>query len=906
MSPPNLEIKTAMGNTAIEAVSALLCEGAGAGSEVETLVSALAYDLLADPNESPAMADLEAEIHRRRFVPLPGGSVWELQKAERPLDLPGQSMTHTSAGAPHKSPDIPEVLAGELKQLNAAQQRLDALSRELAGLQWDYYFSWCLQNLSRPPEHVRKAAERLASTGPALAERIQNLQGQKLAGENNLAQRTMSIQSSTRDKAQWELIESEMPRFWGPTDPVLLLTGPGVGTPGAWEASQTEPLPCRLDKEVLTTMTFDTHGGVLHPHPQGPIALEAEGLLQQYGFAELLKLKGDLPASVSALWGESLLLDPGLARPVAREANREAQSGLAEDAPAFGDLISAVKQAQTSGYECDAGPSLPPFNGRLPGGFGAREHAGENEWRPLFIAWEAEWSPTEADSAYAISRNLDYRCQQAASCKPEAYRYQSWTALTDDLPRQLSSRLKEVPWQLTARLRDRRILTQPLSGLTKAFIGRQQGLLLPPMNSDGDILGDVQALVEDTPDSSPRFDTPDAFYPLNSGMFTLTSVWLVDSFGRALAAVDHEAGRDVIGGIALSPAVGDLTGGVYLPPRLMQPARMRMCWVSNIDDTCEADVDPGVNPVCGWVVPDYLDKSLLIFDAHGRELDRFSLTHRGTALRRQVEPEVVATCNHHLLGFLDGLEQAGPAAMADLMGHIDRVSLCMRGAALEQHQALGLLIGQPLALVRAAIDLELGEPAARNPFAHNATTPDFTQYRFPVRLGDARLRKNGLIGWFQNNDYARLCVPYGLETSAGEGYLDAQGQLDLSLEDASRAITGLLDPRAGMHARAGILPMEYLPPPRTGIDAALEAMEFNFRVGPVLGHGELPTVPLPQQLAGQWSWCPPGGKASTLTQLEGKTTVTGSTDSAQILEGWLKISTTLDEVQQSKGGKEHE
>jgi len=75
-----------------------------------------------------------------------------------------------------------------------------------------------------------------------------------------------------------------------------------------------------------------------------------------------------------------------------------------------------------------------------------------------------------------------------------------------------------------------------------------------------------------------------------------------------------------------------------------------------------------------------------------------------------------------------------------------------------QHQDLALLMGRPIALVRASLDIELqGLPAAhqgwnvfRQDLAREGRDDDgFTRVLFPLRIGEYKQFNDGLVGYWK-------------------------------------------------------------------------------------------------------------------------------------------------------------
>ena len=136
--PANLDnhrkaYKLAVGNAAAEAVAALLAPG-----EIDQdLLTALQSDLL---SQSVTTAELQYELHERRFNGVRGGSIFLIRQEP---DLPDANKA-AEPPQPVGANSIPAGLRKLLLDLNAKQQRCDDLSRRVEDLRWQIYALWYL------------------------------------------------------------------------------------------------------------------------------------------------------------------------------------------------------------------------------------------------------------------------------------------------------------------------------------------------------------------------------------------------------------------------------------------------------------------------------------------------------------------------------------------------------------------------------------------------------------------------------------------------------------------------------------------------------------------------------------------------------------------------------------------
>ena len=50
---------------------------------------------------------------------------------------------------------------------------------------------------------------------------------------------------------------------------------------------------------------------------------------------------------------------------------------------------------------------------------------------------------------------------------------------------------------------------------------------------------------------------------------------------------------------------------------MVQSSRLSFRFISAADDSLETGLAADANPVCGWLLPNYLDQSIMIYDADG-------------------------------------------------------------------------------------------------------------------------------------------------------------------------------------------------------------------------------------------------------------------------------------------------
>jgi hypothetical protein len=284
-----------------------------------------------------------------------------------------------------------------------------------------------------------------------------------------------------------------------------------------------------------------------------------------------------------------------------------------------------------------------------------------------------------------------------------------------------------------AQLQGKNVLSQALGGFNAALMTRNQVLQIPiedPIGKDEDITlaTDVAAVVGPRHPLAPL--PGKVFNPIRSGTLGLKGLRLLDTFGQQWNA--PLSGAHVVTSNSLSNPKQQ--NQIYLPPRLAAPARLNFRWLAALPgqngvDEVEMNSAPVTTPICGWLVPNNFDSSVMVYDNTGRALGSINslaqwvaapgVTDRISAgeipnphLRRMVRrliagltmsAEQITIREHFLQSFLSVLDSSLEA---------------IEPASFAQHEALALLMGRPIAVVRARVDIQLmGQTMDQEPVA---------------------------------------------------------------------------------------------------------------------------------------------------------------------------------------------
>ena len=639
-----------------------------------------------------------------------------------------------------------------------------------------------------------------------------------------------------------------------------------------------------------------------------------------------------LPAPAAALAAEQILLDPGWASEISRLVGGEVdlEALQTRQRMIWGDYHEA--HVTVAAMTAAAG-----FIGVRPSPHSVEAWA--QPWAPLYLCWRVSWYPTTYPEAGDPDQSLpdwrfdglDHEWTGVGGFDTErAVNLQGRTLLHATGTRALQRNLEALyefegagdlnaadrQWLETLRnhLESADLLSQSLAGFHDQLIQRDPLQYYDPPAEIRELLGDVE---RQAPVPFLNGASASHFYPVRAGHFRLRRLWIVDAFGQVFDPIKErgqtpESFTPLRGSGLRTVGLSQRrdTQMLQLPPRVVQACRLQFRFVA----PGGGDAGATANPVCGWLLPNHYDKSLTVYDTAGRALGAVLLTGGGESNRQtrwepalggQNSTAVEDIDNEHLRLLVQGLlEKQNPAAaFEDLVEVIDR-TLWTIDPLGKRGDNLSVMIGRPIAVVRAQLSLELEADPVTDQLWQNTLVgaddppPAFADFELPLQLGHAELPDDGTLGFFTEREYGRFHAVHDLDRDH-EDYVIRPGTDRLAVRargDETR-ITLLVDPRGSVHARCGFVPTKSIRLPRRFVDRPLERMDVTFRVGPFLDQPQGLRMPLPAEIQGGWSWIQKSGVDLFAEEV---TEITPATHQAQltstpihIRDGWLKLSDAL-------------
>ena len=925
------EVELAVGNTGSEALSAYLAGTIDGGNRRETVEDQLESILLVDGLAGKTL-DLAARLadarHEKGFVATFGGWIW-MVKAEEP-----------AVGTPHDAARAPEApldptLGVLLTELNGLEREYDEGLRTVEAARGQLFVDWCkymrVVYPSDAPWHLHETfdADRLrqfieerettlltrqaAALGELWLEydrdrdgNPRNVTGAKASPDASATTPTMAFALAEKIKQALKYVadvnQERMkhqvkpfvlqripgPRFYRPTEPALLIQGEAVrATERHGQDGRDNPddmLECDLfATDVISRLRDQGDSTELWTLIDSLRTKKGGG--DRIGFCRWQKP-----------WHPILLEWEVDLFPIDRSGHRGCDE-YAEDhlerhyAFAAGAVELTTRQNVAHDNESQnkktyRGCSILTSHAR---------HLHDDALR-AYIVEHSKCSLAELDT--------DHKKVEAA--------YRDRPGVKRDDPVLTAFRALEV--MAREAKEGKGLLSLALTGFNDALLGLHQSYQLPIEDPLGfaceqEFAERVALLVGSHNRNAP--DDAGGFDPIRGGHLVVKRLRLVDTFGQIMDLKFGEPHASC----SLRANDGHRIKEIVLPPRFVQPARLNLRWLSTTDGKTETSALPTSTPICGWVVLDNLDRSLLVYDAGGRALgvisngkpvhvtnsDEQSCLWQAGWQAAPGEGSVERVWNIADAGLQSVaawlVQQAEVGDWTLLLDQIEAALGNIDPEGFAHHEDLAVLMGRPLAVVRAQLSVALcGPPAIHqgrdalfiDMQSNSRRTDQFEGVTIPIRLGaDARLH-DGLVAYWRETDKGLGAKEFWPQT-------DKELAIHLSPASGPHTLTMLVDPLAAVHATTGLLPAKSITIPASMYAAALKGMDVTFRsLGPILTRMGRLDLPLPVEPGYEWSWIERDDRGWTAVASDVGATADDGAFSGPIVAraGWLQLTKT--------------
>jgi hypothetical protein len=933
--PDPTTVTVAAGDTMAETLGALIAQANGQTGEAP-IVEALQLGALAELDQPDGRAQLDAQLHATSFASLPAGQ------------LPAEPVVIAPSGPPPAAPTNPGtpgpgVFAEQVAGAGFRVSRAPVGSGTVQGATAARQPGQLTAREGRPP---LVASERFVTGG------LQAVIASLDAG---------AVIPPTDPGGDFDALRAA-PRFYRPKDPIILVQGgKRAFTHDSSVKTENGMVICRLTP--ISELTWSM------PEVSDRLRITGDDVLEG-GINN-----GGIPLECEGLLRETLLLDPGGAGAIAATA-------ASRTAGAF-DVATATQRVtveQTAWYAL-RNPRIDPaplvarsgIAGTLPAAFSINPAA--RPWTPLHLDWQVEFLPSPNGENDWTLGELDFVLNDNAPIPAagSGIMFTGRSTLTGGASSTLASAVQKA---LSDASRISGIGQVPVNGYEAFFSQLAQSLTLRLQTlslASGGQIGDASvdpSLLNDIGSALAQMDvlscgldglltqmrggippdgksiapggvTPTAFFAIRAGFLRLVRLRLVDGFGQFLDLCGSDATHSAQGYLVSGPmSVPNQPLLLALPPRFSAPTRGWFRYMSGEQPGVEADYQ--TSPVCGFLMPNHLDAALEFFNADGSGAGVLKPDQQGQ-VQWQGAPGLPTTAGQNpALALSNGYAaqlaqslidwgvadtgQSYEPALAALLRTIDSTLWSIDPFGHQGDEHLALLVGHPVCIMRGLLRLDVADPV---------TTPDGTLAKVPVRLGNLTQWQDGLLGYFVDDDYAKLYVAdaaaAGMARHIGPGlgflqqinlvpnyyatfsndvagnvaaaslapgatpvthpYVDTSGLLWIRPNQTIN-LTLLVEPLTTVHATLGRVPRKDIGMRRSWVNSGLATIAPTFQFGPVLVDVNQIRMPLATDLNGIWVW---DYRTDAVAWKEG--TVTNATDDAllgtdppEASEGWLKLA----------------
>jgi hypothetical protein len=853
--------KVAVGQTGTDALSAYLANELGSTGDHTREIEQCLNTLLLAGSVQNDLVDIDQNLkeseHSQGFTAVDSGLIWRIRKMKNTA-----VEDHSAVEGPDEAKKVaplPETVAGLLNQLNVTQEVYQKGLEDIESLKTQLYADWCkYMNTCYPPlgakldypnddlikEYIQWESDQLSIKESEVGIITTALTEEGCSATGPLAEYLLTAYSAVQqaltafnatldnDKYTYELSEVPAPRYYKPKDPVVLFAADTV----------TYPDIIMPTKEALQISWTDDITEVVPVPGKNSLLYDTSTVLS--GLPTVKSKSKPCFESVATSWSPQILQWLAAFYPEANGSNVGAPSG--EYDPKFiTNNFSLEKEycdftAKNEITEVDA----LEYSGSTFMSAHTKKHLQE-----ILRAFLLKKYPTLTKEDFLSKLKITF-----ANPPTNGFVDPGYTA-----------------YRAYHHLDSKLILTQSIGGFNQALIQQEHNIHLPIKDPLG--FSSYKAFTEGidkalNKKTYPSPNSDDQFMPIRTGRLDISKLAFLDHFG-----VENKANvSDMY--VAQSLQWKYAPDKVWLNPRLSQETRLNFRWLaaeSNGETDVEMNSHPITSPICGWLLPNYFDDSLMVYDSKGVGLGSFSFEALSSSptwypfpAAKNVIPgpisAVTTGINPLLLNVLINIQNG---ITSDLLTKIDNAQGLISPEYYAGHDSMAILMGKPAAVVRAQVSLETKGNVVSDqgwiPFQQQLQgdkpqTDGYEEVTFKIRLGENGKLNDGLIAFWEEKDFSLIKPKPASWVDNTTNVSGDTNTTDLTLSHIPKTLTMLMDPHGLVHATSGILPVKAIRVPADQYTKALKNIEVTFKTRPILTPTTSLQLSLPQEHGYKWSW----------------------------------------------------
>lgn len=452
------------------------------------------------------------------------------------------------------------------------------------------------------------------------------------------------------------------------------------------------------------------------------------------------------------------------------------------------------------------------------------------DFTTLFMIWGIEYRPTRTSQEYDNTlddwefeygdTNLVYKGGLTPE-KLKNYKISGQTVLSPHAVNTFGDVIKryadiygedEKLKQLSELIKKLHIVSQSMSGFSEFFMGFRHVLQFPIMGIGGD--DEIAGKVSKNINQYRRSIIPESdLLPIRGGYIKVTDLSLVSSFGLTQQLVQESYYRNCEVDFAETISCGIKDYGL-IPPAFSDYTRIKADFISADDKMLYTSASPETSPICGIVVPEILNRRLLVFNMAGSYLGMLKTVSRNgnpavtwiSAPGLDNDFDKLDAGNNDFKEFLKNLFY-GKNAFYEFCLLMDKFLDSKQGS--EQ-----ILWGKPLVLARLKLKFEFeGEPQYQKRYEdfgkHNSLGVEKAAFR--LCFGDMERISDGVFGYFEEGDFSKMYPAFGsVNPGDTDSYIKYSDKTSISNESGEKIFTLILEPDSLIHIQTGLIPLQVL------------------------------------------------------------------------------------------------
>jgi hypothetical protein len=318
-------------------------------------------------------------------------------------------------------------------------------------------------------------------------------------------------------------------------------------------------------------------------------------------------------------------------------------------------------------------------------------------------------------------------------------------------------------------------------------------------------------------------------------------------------------------------------------------------WVNAKNEVLYQDTGKIDHPIIGWLVPNFLDNMVMIYDHQGHEvkalrwlnnkdvIEEFYPSNDSEIKKADWQKEREAQLDPNFKELINGLDfRKFLGDCKKLKKKLSKVNDPVSSS------AVSILYGKPIAIAKGKMSIALLGQTINPQWESDDNSNPINTLALSLKIGDKEQKNDGLLGYFIGNDYTTL-------------HESSTPAIKLIPNQNSVEVTVLLAAGSGFYVTSedGILPAHYYQVFPHAVEELSKDIRISFMLCPFMSDKNQSYIPIPNTPESKWNWI----HRSAINIWENPNEVHNNKNQEffdfsgqQFYEGWIK----MDAIQSTK------